>query len=159
MEWVDKILQHPKFNEYLALNAREEEQRRLCRHDLQHALDVARVAYIISLEKGFPLSKEMIYVAALLHDIAKWKQYREKVDHAPEGAVLAEKILEDIGIRGTEAEMILDAIRSHRRKGEKGTPLSEVLYAGDKTCRLCIRCEGIGECNRFEHGEQPVLEY
>jgi putative nucleotidyltransferase with HDIG domain len=159
VELVDKILKHPKFQRYLKLNSEEEVNRTLCHHDLQHALDVARVAYIISMEKDLKVEKEIIYVTALLHDIAKWKQYQEKVDHALEGANLAEEILRDIGLEKSEAESILEAIRSHRIKGEKSSALSELLYAGDKACRLCIDCEGIKECDRFQKGEQPVLKY
>jgi len=159
VELVDKILEHPKFIKYLKLNAKEEEHRKLCHHDLQHALDVARVAYLISMEKGLEVDKEMIYTAALLHDIAKWKQYQEKVDHALESAILAEEILIDIGVKELDAEMILDAIRCHRTKFEKTTSLSEVLYAGDKACRLCTECKSIKECNRFENGEKPILKY
>lgn len=159
MEIVDKILEHPKFIAYLKLNAEEEKQRKLCHHDLQHALDVARVAYIISMEKGLNVDKELIYIAALLHDIAKWKQYQENVDHALESAILAEEILSDIGVKELDAEMILEAIRSHRSKDQKTTALSEVLYSGDKACRLCTTCEDIKECNRFQNGEKPMLKY
>jgi len=156
VELVNKILQNPKFIEYIKLNAKEEKQRKFCHHDLQHALDVARVAYMVSMEKGLNIDKEMIYIAALLHDIAKWKQYREKVDHALEGAILAEEILKDIGVNEQQTEMIQDAIRNHRNKGERTTSLSQVLYTGDKACRLCIACKSINECNRFENGEQSL---
>lgn len=159
MELAEKILRHPKYIEYLALNKGEETHRKFCRHNLQHALDVARVAYIISLEKGYGLDKEIIYVTALLHDIAKWKQYRTKVDHASEGAALALEILEDIGIDGSHVPTILDAIRSHRTKGPRESLLSEVLYDSDKSCRLCINCKGIAGCNRFLNGEKPELMY
>lgn len=159
VELVDKILKHPKFQRYLKLNSEEEIHRMFCHHDLQHSLDVARVAYIISMEKCLNVNKEIIYVAALLHDIAKWKQYQEKVDHALEGANLAEEILRDIGVKKLVAESILEAIRSHRIKGEKSSALSELLYAGDKACRLCINCEGINGCDRFQKGEQPLLKY
>lgn len=159
MKLVEKVLYHPKFIEYMSLNRSEEVDRSLCRHDLQHALDVARVAYIMSMERGFNLDKEIIYVTALLHDIAKWKQYRTKADHAPEGAVLAAEILKDIGITGSLAETVLDAIRSHRIKGPKESNLSEVLYDSDKACRICIDCQELAGCNRFRNGEKPVLKY
>ncbi len=159
MKWVDRILKHPDFIRYLELNAKAEKERKFCRHDLQHSLDVARVAYIIALEKGFDLNKETIYAAALLHDIGKWKQYLDKVDHALEGANLAEKILKDVGTDEHNIKIIIDAILCHRIDGEKDSPLRNVLYAGDKLCRICIQCRAIGECNRFDNGKQPVLEY
>ena len=159
MELVDKILQHPKYKKYLKLNAKAEKKRKFCRHDLQHALDTARVAYILSLENNLGLSKDIVYTAALLHDIAKWKQYKDKVDHALEGAVLAGEILRDVGVNEAEIEMITEAIWSHRTKGEKKLPLSHVLYWGDKSCRLCIQCGMVEECDWYEDGKEPVLDY
>ena len=159
MEWVDKILQHPNYIKYLELNADAEKERAFCHHDLQHALDVARVAFILSLENGYNLRKELICAAALLHDVAKWKQYKEKVDHAVEGAILAQEILKDIGMEEQDSSLILDAIRSHRIKGKKASRLGEVLYLGDKSYRICVQCDMIKECNRFNDEKQPVLEY
>lgn len=158
MDIIDKILKHPKFLEYLKLNENAEKARKFCHHNLQHAIDVGRVAYIIALENNFDLSKNLIYAAALLHDIGKWKQYSEKVDHAIEGALLAQEILKDVDMNLQDTELILDAIRNHRTKGSS-SPLSKVLYDGDKACRLCIKCDMIGECNRFEDGKQPSLQY
>lgn len=159
MEMANKILKHPKFIKYLELNAKAERDRRFCCHDLQHAVDTARVAYIIALENKFNLSRDIIYSAALLHDIAKWKQYSSKADHALEGAVLAEQILKDVDMNAQDSELILDAIRSHRTGGENNSPLGMVLYAGDKACRLCSRCAVIHECNRFDGALLPDLQY
>lgn len=159
MDLAYQIMQHPKFIEYINLNKACEVERSFCRHDLQHAVDVARVAYIISLESKYDLSKEIIYAAALLHDIAKWKQYREKLDHAAEGAVLAREILEDLNCNKKDTEMILDAIRSHRIKGKGTSPLSIVLYAGDKSCRPCIDCSMVKECDWYTDGKKPELLY
>jgi uncharacterized protein len=159
MEMAGKILEHAKFIKYMKRNTLAEKKRKFCRHDLQHALDVARVAYIISLEKGCNVSKDMIYAAALLHDIAKWKQYRDNVDHALEGAVLAKEILKDIGVEEQEAESILDAIRGHRTPGEQRSPLSALLYAGDKSCRLCSQCAVFEDCSRASDIKQPAIEY
>lgn len=159
MEFANKILKHHKYVRYLELNAEAEKTRTFCRHDLQHSVDVARTAYIITLEKGLDLGKDLIYSAALLHDIAKWKQYRDKSDHAAEGAVLALEILRDVGMDDESSERIASAIRLHRTKGEKPDPLSYVLYAGDKACRTCTQCGSIDKCNRFEDGRQPELLY
>lgn len=118
MELVERILRHPAYNEYLHLNAESEKDRQFCIHDLQHALDVARIAYIIALERKLDINKEIIYITALLHDIGRWKQYRAGLDHALEGAFLAEEILHDIGVPDQAAELILAAIKGHRRKSK-----------------------------------------
>jgi len=161
MEFTNKILQHPEFHRYIRLNAKAENEikRDYCHHDLQHAIDVARVAYIISLENSLGLDKDIIYSAALLHDIAKWMQIRDGVDHALEGADLARKILDDIGMDSRSAQMVINAIRCHRVKDSDDAPLSRVLYDADKTCRVCSLCDYIKDCKRFRDGQSPDLKY
>ncbi|WP_024831668.1 HD domain-containing protein [Ruminiclostridium josui] len=159
MERVQMILNHPQFKKYMELNSQAERDRKFCHHDIQHSLDVARVAYIIALENKYDLKKEIIYITALLHDIAKWKQYSQKADHAAEGAVLAREILLDLNMEKDDIEMVLDAIEKHRKKEGHSTPLSKVLYAGDKSCRQCVKCAMVGECNWFINGGTPVLNY
>ncbi len=159
MELVQRILNHPQFKKYMELNSKAEKDRKFCLHDTQHVMDVARVAYIISLENKYDLDKEIIYITALLHDIAKWKQYSQKADHATEGAVLAREILEDLNIDKGDTEMILNAIAMHRKKEGHSTPLSKVLYEGDKSCRQCVSCSMVEECNWYANGKIPVLYY
>ncbi len=57
-----------------------EEGRRFCHHDMGHFLDVARLAMIFNLQQGLSVSKEMIYAAALLHDIGRWNSMRTGTD-------------------------------------------------------------------------------
>ncbi|NCC66229.1 MAG: HDIG domain-containing protein, partial [Spirochaetia bacterium] len=95
MENVKKLLVHPQFLKYMALNGKAEQNRKFCKHDFSHLFDVARVAYCMSLERNLGIPKETIYLTALLHDIAKWKQYETGVDHAMEGATMAREILQD----------------------------------------------------------------
>ncbi len=159
MEIADEILKHPQYIKYMKLNAEAEKDRLFCKHGLQHAFDVARVAYIMSLEKNLKIKKEIIYATAILHDIAKWKQYRYGVDHASEGAILARKILEDIGIAANDIEEITEAISTHRKKDIQGSILGTVLYDSDKSCRPCLFCRSIDECNWFTDGKIPELKY
>ena len=159
METVEKILAHPQFWAYLALNAEAEKDRIYCKHDYQHALDVARVAYCMVLERNLALDKEIIYATALLHDIAKWKQYGQGVDHAQEGAILAGQILSDIGLDKDITAEIASAIRTHRTKEGEKSLLGEVLYESDKACRSCVSCKRVESCKRFPEGKKPVLQY
>ena len=48
-----------------------EHDREFCCHQITHLLDVARIAYIKNLEAGLGIDKELIYTAAILHDIGK----------------------------------------------------------------------------------------
>ena len=150
MDRVNCILMHSVYRECLEKNKQTEEERVFCGHDLQHFLDVARLAYIFALERGYDLSKELIYAAALLHDIGKWKQYTQKIPHEQASAGIAEKILPDTGFDEKEKNEILTAILSHRentRGNAKGSELSEVLYDADKISRNCYSCAAKEECD------------
>ena len=127
MERVWKIYSHPRYQECLGKNQAAEEGRSLCRHNLQHFLDVARLAYIFSMERKYQVKKEFIYASALLHDIGKWRQYTEKIPHEKASAQIAEEILEDAGFGQKERGCILQAILNHRKE-ERADRLSEILY-------------------------------
>lgn len=159
MERVTSILNHPSFIEYRERNDLAEVDRVFCRHNLQHSIDVARVAYIMALEEGLPIRKDVIYATGLLHDIGRWKEYVEGISHAKASADLAEKILADCEFDPEEIDLILDAIRNHRKGGRRDTPLSVIIYRSDKVSRLCLECDEIEECNRFSKGDRPKLIY
>jgi uncharacterized protein len=159
MDITAKILEHPKYIEYMECNAATEKDRLFCKHDLQHALDVARVAYIICLERRLEIPKELLYAAALLHDIAKWKQYQHGTDHALEGSILAGKILLDIGVSAGDAEVITKAIKTHRQENMEKSVFGKVLYESDKACRPCVFCKSIHACHRFQDGKEAKMQY
>ncbi|MDI3508137.1 MAG: uncharacterized protein PWP55_329 [Clostridiales bacterium] len=159
MERVDKILQHPKYIEYMQRIATDEKDRIFCRHDLQHAIDVARIAYILVLENKLIMKKDMIYATALLHDIGRWKEYEESAEHAEASAELAAEILADCGFDAEEREFMLKAIRDHRKSGTQSTFLSSIIYKSDKMSRLCIDCDARDQCKRFANGGKINLYY
>ena len=120
MQRVNAILQHPLFIESLRRTDEHERDRVFCGHGMDHLIDVARLAYILSLESGAKTNKELIYAAALLHDIGRARQYEDGTPHEIESARIAEKILPECGFYEFEIDQILDAILSHRtNKGEK----------------------------------------
>ncbi|WP_235249010.1 HD domain-containing protein [Faecalicatena contorta] len=154
MKRVQDIYRHPYFQTCLEYNRKAEESRVFCRHDMGHFMDVARLAYVFSMERGYPMDKEEIYAAALLHDIGKWRQYSEGIPHEQASAGIAEEILTDAGYEKEEKERILTAILNHRRKTQvqlsaktKSDLLSEVLYDADKISRACYVCPAEPECN------------
>ena len=81
MQRIWKIYEHPLFIEGLVKNKEAEKERIFCHHDMNHFLDVARLMYIFSMERGYAFGKEEIYATALLHDIGKWQQYKAGVPH------------------------------------------------------------------------------
>ncbi len=158
MQRINCILNDPDFNTYLDKNARSELSRIYCVHDRTHALDVARIAYILNLEQRLGLDKETIYAAALLHDIGRWLEYENGEDHAKASARLAEPILHSCGFTAAEGRMITNAIKSHRL-ADGASSLVGLLYRADKLSRNCVRCAALGTCKRFLNGETPHFEY
>ena len=119
MENIDRIIHHPLFRMSMKKIGECEKDREFCCHGISHSLDVARMAYIVNLEQHLGFSKEMIYGAALLHDIGRWRQYEEDIPHEEAGAALAADILEDTSFSRNEIRQILEAIGSHREKPSK----------------------------------------
>lgn len=148
MHRLDKICSHSLWRKCLGEIGRLEEDRIFCRHDAQHFLDVARIAYIENLEQGSGIPKELIYAAAVLHDIGRHLQYTEGISHEEASAQLAETILEGCGFTGSETEEILQAIRLHRNpETAEDTGLAGLLYRADKKSRACGFCEAREQCN------------
>lgn len=170
---VEQILNDLLYREYLAKNAHYEGERRFCRHDLSHMLDVARIAYMLFLEageigrldevhglSGKEAAKELIYAAGLVHDIARWRQYETGEDHAQTGAELAVPLLSRAGFGHGEIEAIAAAVREHRSGGTKCTLLGDRLCRADDFSRPCFQCKVRGECYKFgKNGLNGALVY
>ena len=69
MQKVDAILRDSEFRALSEMIKKKEYDRKFCRHSLGHALSVARIALLISIEEDLHIDRELIYGAALLHDI------------------------------------------------------------------------------------------
>ena len=149
MKRVNAILRHPLFEAKLRLLDELEAERAFCRHDLTHLLDVARLMWIDALEQGLALHRELVYAAALLHDLGRGEQIQRGVPHEQASAALAESILPDAGFTAEEIAAVIAAIRSHRSSApaDARNALGEILYRADKACRLCWRCDARGACN------------
>lgn len=158
MKRINAIINSPAYLDYLDKNISEEQERSFCRHHFDHLLDVARITYILILEEGNPfISREMCYAAGLLHDIGRWNEYREAVDHAHYSAELAGPILKDAGFSDAEKDLIIKAISEHRLKDKElipRSPLSLALSRADSYSRLCYRCEAGKACNKIDR--QPT---
>ena len=73
MDRVNAVICHPLYLEYYHRLERAEKERIFCRHQMSHLLDVARIAYIRNLEKGYGFRKDVIYAAAVLR--THWKSF------------------------------------------------------------------------------------
>lgn len=148
MERINGILENDLYQEYLERNKQAEAQRRFCHHNMGHFLDVARIAMILNIEDNYGQSKEMIYGAALLHDIGRWVQYEDETPHEQASVKLAPQILLSCGFSKEEAEEILTAIINHRNADvRQNKSLSGLLYRADKLSRPCFACDMEKECN------------
>ncbi len=159
---VDRVLKDSWYQKCLAHNAALEKERRFCRHDLQHMLDVARIAYMLMLEglNGEAAAagegevktitgKEVVYAAGLLHDMARWKEYETGEDHAAAGALMAGPVLDRAGFDAAEKEIIITAIREHRSGGREASLLGQYLCKADDFSRPCNKCAAQTECHKI----------
>lgn len=164
MERVNRILRNPIYRKALQKNKEAEKERRYCHHDMAHFLDVARIAMLlaakeqivaakeqllpISEEKELPAFEDLVYAAALVHDIGRYRQYEDGTPHEEASAALAADILLDSGFDEKETYVIIDAVRSHRDAGiAEEKSLRGLLYRADKLSRACFACPAQGDCN------------
>lgn len=173
MRRVSLILEDPFYQECLIRNKSAEVTRRFCKHDFQHMLDVARIAYILCLESGDIIkfvtdheienkmtAKEIIYATGILHDIARWTEYQNGGDHAAMGAEMAVDIMIRCEFNENEINIITNAIRQHRSISEDVSILGEKIYRADNLSRACTQCEANVECYKFndmETGQQALI--
>ncbi|MCD7837139.1 MAG: HD domain-containing protein [Lachnospiraceae bacterium] len=160
MDRIDKILKHDLFLYHLKQNNAAEADRRFCRHNIAHFLDVARIGEIINLEENIGVDRELVYGAALLHDMGRHIQYEEGTSHEKAGGEIAPGILADCGYTAEEIDIITDAILHHRDKSimeEKS--LRGILYRADKASRACFMCDVEEECNWKREKKNTVIKY
>lgn len=157
---IRKIQAHPLFRE-LCEKLREAEQNRIfCRHTMEHFLDVARLMYIYSLEDGANLPKDLIYAAALLHDLGRLEQLTGGRPHEVAGADVAEEILRDCGFEAPEIRAVQAAILAHRNPESSGEDrLGSYLYRADKGARSCYLCSARELCNWPEEKKNLWITY
>lgn len=148
MKRIQDVFSHPLYQEQLALLTDAEQDRIFCRHTMEHFLDVARLMYLYNLEDAAGLDKELIYAAALLHDIGRYEQIAIGTPHDVASARMARQILSDCGFSLSDCSVVEDAILHHRGNENHGeAPLARYLYRADKQSRNCFCCPASQECN------------
>ena len=146
MERFQKIVQHKKYKETYERLQELEKDRIFCGHDMEHFLSVARISYLMVLEKKLNISKDMIYATALLHDLGRAEQYERGISHEEAGAVLAKEILTDCGYKKEEQKIMVDTILKHRDIENHENSFASIFYHADKISRDCIHCKAREEC-------------
>ncbi len=158
VEKVNAILKNHDFCRYLSRIDDMERTRKFCRHGICHLMDVARIAYIMVLEKNIKVEKQIIYAAALLHDIGRGEQYEKGTPHEIAGVKIAKDILEKCGFDEHEKRQVLDLIGSHR-KSDNWDSLKKIFYKSDKISRKCFMCSVFSDCSWPEEKKNYGIEY
>lgn len=157
MERVNQLLADEEYKRLLERLEKLEENRRFCRHGLEHLLDVARIAWIWNLEEGFFLEKEDVYLSALLHDLGRVEEYEKGIPHHEAGKQLAAHFLEKLEYPKERQEEILRAVEGHRKKEEQ-SGLSMLLAKADKASRNCRYCKAYQDCKWSREEKERRLE-
>ncbi|MDF2613729.1 MAG: hypothetical protein K0S71_1515 [Clostridia bacterium] len=144
MERFNQLILDEAYQDYLNKNEACEKTRVFCKHNKEHFLDVARLCYIISLESGYYIPKEIIYTCAFLHDIGRWQEYMSNIPHEEASCKLAHPLLQKYHFNSEEQQVILEGILEHRRGADEG--LGKIMYKSDKLSRRCYNCTAKMEC-------------
>ncbi|MGF7184208.1 HD superfamily phosphodiesterase [Desulfitispora alkaliphila] len=159
MNKLNKLIATSEYQHHLEKIKKVERQRKYCKHHWQHLLDVARIAYILLLEsKDVSLeelkkrsdAKEIIYTAALLHDIGRWAQYDTGRCHAKASAEMAFLILQNSGFNEQDIDIICSAIGEHRKYHGFTSLLGEILSKADNYSRQCYYCSVKESCKKYK---------
>lgn len=159
MQRITKIVGNRRYKACLSEIKSLEKSRKFCKHNKKHFLDVARIAYILNLERKININKEIIYAAAFLHDIGRHKQYEEGIPHEKASAEIAPGILKDSGFSAEEINDIVNAIEEHRQNHGKTSALGKIIYEGDKLSRKCFSCKVKKKCNWKEEKKNNTIKY
>jgi len=142
---VNKILSNVEFKSCLQTIEDFERERIFCKHGLTHLLDVARISYILNLESGLNVPKEIIYATTLLHDIGRYDQYMYNIPHNQAKNRIV-NILSSCEYSTEEINTIVDAIQKHQKQSNQLKTLADILYKADKLSRLCFNCDAENRC-------------
>ncbi len=147
LDVTNRILKNDRYKiEYSYLQELEKD-RIFCGHDIDHFMSVARICLILCRNAGIDADEDIIYSAALLHDIGRTYEYTRGIPHDTASASLADEILSQTGCSSEKKEQIINLILHHRKKSRTGDSLEELFYTADKKSRNCFCCPALKICN------------
>jgi len=154
MDRVNEILFHPRYQQYYQEIQSLEKDRKFCGHTMEHFLAVARLSFIMAQKKGVAIDEEVIYAAALLHDVGRSLEYRKSIPHHEGSVMIAQELLPECGFDDEETAEILRVIKGHRQRPEVKCQIASdeddfatIFYQADKLARNCFECVVAEECN------------
>ena len=161
MIYSDRLLSNPRYLDLLARIEKAEQERIFCGHDLDHFMAVARIGRIINCEDKLGLDPDDIYLAALLHDVGRLKEYEDGIPHDEAGVPIAASFLEEISYPEEERATILEAVSGHRSANEQDEDglLTKLIRRADKLSRPCFSCPARAQCNWPESQKNKSFRY
>ncbi len=104
-------------------------------HDMEHVMRVYKLC--MRLAENEKVDLDVLKAAALLHDIARVKEDKDKtgkVDHAVLGAEMAERILKELNFPKEKIGKVKHCILAHRFRSEikPKTKEAKILFDADK---------------------------
>ncbi len=105
-------------------------------HAMEHIIRVYNLCLHLAEDES-NMDMNVLEAAALLHDIARVKEFTDKtgsIDHAVLGAAMAEQILKMLGYSEKKIAHIKHCITAHRFRGEvkPETTEAKILFDADK---------------------------
>ena len=161
---MNSILYNPKYQQYYQKIQSLEADRKFCGHTMEHFLAVARLSFIMVLEAGLDIDKEVVYATALLHDIGRGLEYTDGIPHHEGSVMIAQEILPECGFDEVEKDEIILAIAKHRevageecRKATDKDDFATIFYRADKLSRNCFDCRVADKCNWPAHKKNKEI--
>lgn len=101
-------------------------------HSFAHVFKAAETAEKILLQLGYPARlAELAKIAGYMHDIGN---VVNRIDHAQSGAILAFRLLGNMGMEADEIAQVISAIGNHDESTAAAVnPIAAALILGDKT--------------------------
>lgn len=95
----------------------------------KHCLRVYALAKDLGNAENLTFDAELLYIAALLHDIGMYKAYarRKEQDHARRSSAVTEQLLRDANFPAKDTEIVLDAIKNHPPGSPAGVTVEAAL--------------------------------
>ena len=125
-------MKNPDIHEYIAAADRSLSALGYTEHSFAHVGRVAESAAYILRSLGYPDSDiELVRIAAYLHDIGNLVN---RVEHSQSGAVMAFRILDNLGMSAADISTVVTAIGNHDEgTGVAVNPIAAALIIADKS--------------------------
>ena len=157
LEIANKILRNERYSQLVKKLEELEKDRIFCGHDMEHFMSVARITVMLCAEKHIEADNDLIYSAALLHDLGRIEEYTSGIPHDKAGAETAAEILDEIGCPEDKKNVIIKQILSHRSSDSERITLESVFCTADKMSRLCFCCKVQDKCNWPKHKRNNMI--